>query len=100
MVKHIVMWRLKSPQNSQVDGLAIKQALESLRGKVPSLLSVEVGLHAGPDNFATGAADVVLYSEFVDMDGLAAYQSHPEHLAVIPVVRALCVERRVVDYEI
>jgi quinol monooxygenase YgiN len=46
------------------------------------------------------AADVVLYSEFTDLEALKTYQAHPLHQAVVPKVKALTTERRSVDYEV
>lgn len=99
MVKHIVMWRL----HDEVDGIskaesaaAIKKTLEGLQGKIPGLLRIEVGL--GFDG-GSQAADVVLYSELESREALAAYQAHPLHQAVVPLVKKHARERIVVDYE-
>lgn len=97
MVKHIVMWRLHEHAEKAANAAKIKTTLEALMGKVPSLRAIEVGVHTGAND---GASDVVLYSEFDDMEGLAVYQAHPDHQAVIPMMKTLCAERRVVDYEV
>ena len=58
MIKHIVMWRLKD----KADAAGIKQQLESMRGKIPGLLALEVGVNfaAGtPAELASAAAPVV-----------------------------------------
>lgn len=100
MVKHIVMWRL----HDEVDGvnrhdaaLAIKQALEALQGNIPGLTHIEVGI-----DFDHGeqAADIVLYSELESREALAAYQAHPLHQAVVPLVKRHARERVVVDYDV
>lgn len=98
-IKHIVMWRLKE---EGVDGLskaevaaAIKQQLEALRGRVPGLLSIEVGLDIERQDTS---ADVVLVSEFADAEALAAYHHHPLHVAVAPFIGRARSERRAVDY--
>ncbi len=100
MVKHIVMWQLHeealgndAPENARQ--LRIK--LEALLEKIPGLLNIEVGFNERP---ASGAGDVVLYSELENWEALKTYQAHPEHQAVIPFVKAVCADRRVVDYEI
>nr|WP_298724489.1 Dabb family protein [uncultured Steroidobacter sp.] len=91
MVKHIVLWRLKN----KADAARVKQELESMRGKIPGLLSLEVGL-----NFAESSpADIGLYSEFSDRAALDAYADHPVHVPVKQVVGALVAERWVLDYE-
>lgn len=100
MVKHIVMWRL----HDEVDGiskaenaLTIKHALEDLQGKIPGLIHIEVGI-----DFDRGeqAADIVLYSELEDREALTAYQAHPLHQAVIPLVKKHACERTVVDFDV
>lgn len=99
MVKHIVMWHLHDEVNGKSkseNAAAIKEALEALQGKIPGLLHVEVGLDF---DGSAQAADVVLYSELESREALAAYQAHPLHQAVIPLVKGAAKERTVVDYE-
>jgi len=93
MIKHIVMWKLRNKADAEI----IKDNLEALAGKIPGLLSVEVGI-----DFSNSeqSADVVLYSELESREALAAYQAHPEHQAVIPLIKAAAVSRTVVDYEV
>lgn len=98
MIKHIVMWRLKDQAHGQdraTNAQLIKQKLEGLRGRIPGLLEIEVGL----DFSATEAsADVVLYSVFESRAALDAYVVHPEHQAVVPYVKEAASQRIVVDY--
>jgi heme-degrading monooxygenase HmoA len=98
MLKHIVMWRVRATaERTQAENAAeMKRALEALRGRIPGLLAIEVGINAIPGD---DASDVVLYSEFADRDALAAYQKHREHERVAEFVKQVRVERRVVDYE-
>jgi len=44
-------------------------------------------------------ADLILVSKFASHAALDGYQSHPEHLALVPFVVEAQSERRVVDYE-
>jgi hypothetical protein len=44
--------------------------------------------------------DVVLYSVFADRAALAAYQDHPDHVALKPFIGAVRLERQCMDYEI
>jgi hypothetical protein len=98
MVRHIVLWRLagETAEEKQAKAAEIKQALEALNGRIPGLLKLEVGVDfvRSPES-----ADLALYSELESRDALVAYQQHPEHQAVLPLVKAACTERRVVDYE-
>lgn len=99
MVKHIVMWRLREEAHGnspEVNARLIKEKLEALSGKIPGLLSIEVGLDFSRTD---SSADVVLLSEFTDKVALEDYQQHPEHQALIPFIGEASSERRVVDYE-
>ncbi len=100
MIKHIVCWKLRNntrPFDENSDALAIKTALEDLKGKVPGLLHIEVGFDfSGKDT----AGDIVLYSEFESKEARNAYQEHPAHVAVRSIVRPRTCERRMIDYEV
>ncbi len=99
MVKHIVIWRLKDQahgNDKRQNAVLIKQRLEALRGRIPGLLSLEVGFDIGN---TSNSGDLVLYSEFESMAALAGYQEHPLHQAVVEFIQEARSERRVVDYE-
>jgi hypothetical protein len=99
MVKHIVFWKLKDEaggRSKAENALAVKERLEALAGKVPGLLKIEVGIDISREE---GSCDLALYSEFVSRGSLAAYQEHPDHKAVMPLIMEARAERRVVDYE-
>lgn len=95
MIKHIVMWRIAETLDKKQAADRIKDLLESMRGKIPGLLTIEVGI-----NFAEepSAADIVLYTELQDAAALQTYQSHPVHEAVKPLIKEMTQERRVADY--
>ena len=99
MVKHIVLWRLKPEAHGRTaaeNARAIKEKLEALRGRIPGLLAIEVGL----DFSRTGdSCDLALYSEFESRAALDAYQAHPEHKAVMPFILEARRARHLVDYE-
>jgi quinol monooxygenase YgiN len=97
MIRHIVMWRLKDTPNKAANAVRIKQLLESLRDRIPGLLKIEVGI-----DFSAGetSADVVLLSEFSDLDALDSYQRHPLHVQMKPEIGHMTAERRVVDHKI
>ncbi len=99
MIKHIVMWRLKDEAagaTKEENALKLKDALESLKGKIELLKAAEVGINFNP---SPAAFDVVLYSEFEDQEGLNAYQNHPEHVKIVDFVGEIRTDRAVVDYE-
>lgn len=99
MVKHIVAWRLRDSalwNDKSTNALLLRDKLEALRGRIPGLRRLEVGL-----DFSAGenSSDVVLVAEFDSRDALAAYQIHPDHQAVVAFASQVVSERRVVDYE-
>lgn len=100
MVKHIVAWRLKEEalgNKKEQNAKLIKEKLESLAGKIPGLLKLEVGINFTEDEYAS---DVVLYSEFESKEALVAYQIHPMHKDAAKFVLECRIERRVADYEL
>lgn len=99
MIKHIVMWNLRG-ESAQQKALAIEQlrgAFESLRGKIPGLLHVEIGVDSSEVDYA---CDVVLYSEFESQQALDDYAVHPEHLRVKRELGDLRIARHQVDYTV
>jgi len=99
MVVHIVAWRLLDSalgNGKAANARLLREKLEALRGRIPGLLRLEVGL----DFSATAnSSDVVLVSAFESREALAAYQIHPEHKAVVAFASQIVSERRLVDYE-
>jgi heme-degrading monooxygenase HmoA len=99
MIKHIVMWKLKTEAEGAVkaaNAKRVKLELEALNGHIPGMIKLEVGI----DISQTDASyDVVLYSEFDSREALAAYHHHPLHVAVAPFIGAVREQRVLVDYE-
>ncbi len=73
-VRHIVCWKLVTadPSERAAQALGIKDALEGLRGRLPGLLDIEVGVDLDNDE---GNYDVVLTSLFTDAQALAHHQA-------------------------
>ena len=98
MVKHIVFWRLKEMPAAQREQALreIKAGFEALQGVIPGLLRIEVGIDflKSPES-----SDFSLYCELESRAALDIYQAHPAHQAMVPPVRDVRIERRVVDYE-
>ncbi|WP_027091286.1 Dabb family protein [Cohnella thermotolerans] len=94
MITHIVLFKLKDRSPESVERTA--QVLRNLEGKIPELLSIEVGkdvLHS------ERSYDIALTATFADMDGLQAYQVHPEHKKVIEHMNEVREASVSVDYE-
>lgn len=99
MFKHIVMWNVRgaSPDERRRNIETLKSAFESLRGRVPGLLHLEIGIDESRVDYA---CDVVLYSEFASREALEAYASHPEHLRVKALLGDMRSARYQVDYPV
>lgn len=97
MIRHIVMWRVKgdTPAARAEAALQVKAAFESLRGQVPGLKRLEVGLDSSRVDYA---CDAVLVTEFESQQALDAYAEHPEHLRVRNELAGFRTSRHQVDY--
>lgn len=99
MIKHIVMWNVRGDTPAQrARGIEqLQRAFEGLRGRIPGLLQLEVGVDSSRVDYA---CDVVLYTEFESQAALDAYGSHPEHLRVKQELGDLRIARHQVDYAV
>jgi hypothetical protein len=100
MIRHIVCWKFLDHAEgaSKAENLRkAKSLLDTLPGKIPEILSLEVGVDAtqGPRSF-----DLALSGTFASFPALEAYQGHPEHLHVVTFLRLVQSEKTVVDYEL
>lgn len=94
MLTHIVFFKLhdRSPENKQ----KFHDVLESLRGKVPQIREMQVGVNILE---SARAYDVALFQKFDSVETMQEYQSHPEHQAILPFLRANFESSASVDYE-
>lgn len=102
MIKHIVVWKLKDQADGKTkheNALKLKNELESLNGIVPGLIHLEVGININ-DSGSEDDTDVILYSEFENMEALNNYYPHPAHAKIVPFAKSIRIERRVIDYEV
>jgi len=98
LIKHIVMWNIRgaTPAEKVQGTTLLRRSFESLRGRIPGLLYLEVGVDSSAIDYA---CDVVLYTEFESQAALDAYAVHPEHLRVKHELVDLRTARHQVDYE-
>jgi hypothetical protein len=96
-IKHIVMWNLRGENEAErlQSVEVIKNCFESLRGRIPGLLHLEIGVDFSRIDYA---CDVVLYSEFASREALDGYATHPEHLRIKQEIGDLRIARHQVDY--
>ena len=101
MVKHIILWKLRSElsaEEKREKALAIKQGLEGLKGQVPGLMEIHVQIDGRLD---TSNADIMLDSTLESYDALKGYAVHPAHVAVADgVVRPNTELRTCLDFEL
>lgn len=98
MIRHIVMWNVRgaTPGEKAANIERLRRSFHGLRGLVPGLLQLEVGVDTSRVDYA---CDVVLYSEFESQAALDAYATHPEHLRVKQELGDLRTSRHQVDCE-
>lgn len=100
MIKHIVMWKLKEfaeDKDKLENAKIIKTSLENLQKEINQIRFIEVGINI---NKSTQAYDIVLYSQFENIEDLNIYQNHSEHIKVSEFISKVRDERIVVDYKI
>jgi len=99
MIKHVVMWKLRgtSLEEKREQAARVRSVLEALRGNIPGMSSLEVGVRPAADE---QLGDVVLISTHDDWAALKAYQVHPAHVEAARVIGTVRIERRVLDFEV
>ncbi len=100
MVKHIILWKLRSELSiaeKQAAAKAIKQGLEGLKGQVPGLIDIHVQIDGRLDS---SNVDIMLDSTLDSAESLKGYAVHPAHVAVANgIVRPNTELRTCLDYE-
>ena len=98
MVKHVILWTLKSEYSEEEKTKIkenIKKELEGLMGKIEGLTEIKVNI----EKLATSNADLMLDSTFVSEQALKDYAVHPDHVAVADnFVRPYTQNRSCLDY--
>ena len=100
MVKHIILWTLKSDYTNEEKNeikKGIKEGLEGLAGKIPGLIDIKVQT----EHLPSSNADLMLDSSFESEKALKEYSVHPLHVEVADgKVRPYTAARSCLDYEI
>lgn len=100
MIKHIVMFKLKSKYEGKSaieNALEAKSRAEKLIDLVPTLRKLDVCINtekANPDNY-----EFALVCEFDDIEGLNEYQVHPSHVEFVKFINPRRELRACIDYE-
>ena len=96
-IHHIVTWKLAAtdPQIRAEHSSGISQRLTALVGVVEDIRSLSVATNVA---YPEQNWDIVLVSEFADLDALERYQKHPAHQEAAAYVRSVVAERASIDY--
>jgi len=92
MIRHIVLWRLKSADDFD----KVRETLERQLGRIPGLPRVEVGRSF---NMGRRAVDLALVCDFESREALDAYHRHPAHMETRAVVDPLVADHWIADYQ-
>lgn len=99
MIKHIVMFKLKEFDSTE-EKLAAAQKVKAnfleLKTRINEIKSYYVGLNikSSPSSY-----DLVINSEFENLDDLKKYQEHPAHVSAVNFNSGYSEKKVVVDYE-
>ena len=100
MIRHIVMWTL----HEQAEGADKVVNLQKAKALLLSCATVVPGIRAFEVATATPGmdctSDLVLHMLLDDAQVLAAYQNHPQHVAIKPFMKAIVKERRCMDFRV
>ena len=95
MITHIVFFKLSEPTPEKIAGT--REKLLSMRGKIPELRHLEVGIDVIRSE---RSYDLALVTRFDSLADLQAYQVHPWHAGeVLPHMKSVCSSIVAVDYE-
>lgn len=94
MLSHVVVVKLKDRSSKNIESTRV--LLDSLKGKIPGLRDLVVGIDVGRSKLAY---DIVLVAKFDDVEGLQGYREHPLHVPVVNKLMELAESVAVVDYK-
>jgi hypothetical protein len=94
MVRHIVLFQLKSDPKKQEVMNQFKKAIESLPAKLDIIRSISVSFNINPAE----VYDIALVSEFNSLEDVKFYSTFPDHVAAGKLLAELKVSRACVDY--
>ena len=100
MVKHVILWVLKSEYSDEEKveiKRGIKEGLEGLAGQIPGLIEIKVNT----EKLESSSGDAMLDSLFESEEALKNYSSNPLHVEVANTkVRPFVKVRSSLDYEV
>ena len=95
-MKHTVIFKLiGSTEERRALAGRFAEALMELPAIIPQLSSMQTGLNVNPKE----DYDVILTAEADTLDDIAAYSSHPAHLACVEIIKGHIASRACVDWQ-
>lgn len=96
MIRHVAVFRF-APEFTADQREHWMSLLRALPSKIPSLLSMSVGIDVlgGPTSH-----ELAIVADFDDLDGLDAYNRHPAHAEVLRISAPVKVSLATVDFEV
>ncbi len=88
------MWKFKAGKEAEMRRFL--SALESLRGQIDVIRSMETGVNS----FGEGNCDAVLIATFDSVEDLEVYKNDPRHIAASALCRDIRESRYAVDFEV
>jgi hypothetical protein len=97
VIEHVVLIKPLTGV-AEADVAALRAGLARMRGLIPGIVDFVYG-----DNISSEGKDLGFTQGFIitfqDRNALDGYLPHPEHLAVVPLVRAVAADVLVFDVE-
>jgi hypothetical protein len=99
MIRHVVSWKLNGADAAAraEQAATITEALTALPAVIPEILALQVGTNVA---YPESNWDVTLIADYASLEGLEAYQVHPDHEAAKAVIGPLVALRSNVDFEV
>jgi len=94
VITHVITFKMHDPSPDHVAHCCA--LLESMKGRVPSLRTLHLGVNVVE---TPNSHDFVLVTTFDDLAGLEEYQQNPVHLEVATYLRANRIASAVVDFD-
>lgn len=101
MIRHICMFKFKdfAEGRTKAENIAItKSMLDELPSQIKYIISSTT--FVGAENQKTDNYDLLLISDFKNLEELEEYKIHPKHVAVGDFMRPVRLSRTCIDFEI
>ncbi len=95
MIRHIVFFKFK-PGASEEEKNKLASDLKSLKGKIPLINRLEIGVDIGKKQ---NSCDLALIVDFNTWEDVGSYGAHPAHIEVVKLIKDICQNYSKIDYE-